>query len=293
MIYKLNDYNQGVTDEELLENLKKTAKLVGGTYLSIEKYKAIGKYSETTFRSHFGSWINALSKAGLKTERNAKEMQRVSDEMLINDLIIVSKKLGKNRITSTEYINNGKYSLPTIKIRFNTWAKFVEKAGLEQTGFIKKIDDINLFTEIERIWTILGKQPTTTDMKKGISNISLDTFSRRFGGWRNALIAFLEYINYQETEIHNEIMKEDEIIEENKNNIVKLKRTPRNISLRLRFKVLQRDNFKCCFCGSSPAKDQNIILHVDHILSWSNGGETVLENLQTLCSKCNYGKSNL
>jgi hypothetical protein len=220
-------------------------------------------------------------------------MQRVSDEMLINDLIIVSKKLGKNRITSTEYINNGKYSLPTIKIRFNTWAKFVEKAGLEQTGFIKKIDDIYLFTEIERIWTILGKQPTTTDMKKGISNISLDTFSRRFGGWRNALIAFLEYINYQETEIHNEIMKEDEIIEENKNNIVKLKRTPRNISLRLRFKVLQRDNFKCCFCGSSPAKDQNIILHVDHILSWSNGGETVLENLQTLCSKCNYGKSNL
>jgi hypothetical protein len=89
MIYKLNDYNQGVTDEELLENLKKTAKLVGGTYLSIEKYKAIGKYSEATFRSHFGSWINALSKAGLKTERNAKEMLKKCKECLTKCLLMI------------------------------------------------------------------------------------------------------------------------------------------------------------------------------------------------------------
>ncbi|MCL4507775.1 MAG: HNH endonuclease [Chloroflexi bacterium] len=34
-------------------------------------------------------------------------------------------------------------------------------------------------------------------------------------------------------------------------------------------------------------------LHVDHILAWSKGGETVLENLQTLCSVCNLGKSNV
>jgi len=31
---------------------------------------------------------------------------------------------------------------------------------------------------------------------------------------------------------------------------------------------------------------------VDHITAWSNGGETILENLQTLCSDCNLGKSN-
>ncbi|MCW5775769.1 MAG: HNH endonuclease [Phycisphaeraceae bacterium] len=32
------------------------------------------------------------------------------------------------------------------------------------------------------------------------------------------------------------------------------------------------------------------MLHVDHILAWSNGGETVLANLQTLCDRCNLGK---
>ena len=70
-------------------------------------------------------------------------------------------------------------------------------------------------------------------------------------------------------------------------------KTSRDINLRLRFRVLQRDNFKCCACGASPAKDASVELHVDHILPWSKGGETVFENLQTLCSKCNLGKSDM
>ena len=34
-------------------------------------------------------------------------------------------------------------------------------------------------------------------------------------------------------------------------------------------------------------------LHVDHIKAWSLSGETVEENLQTLCEPCNLGKSNV
>lgn len=61
----------------------------------------------------------------------------------------------------------------------------------------------------------------------------------------------------------------------------------------LRWHVLQRDHFTCCACGASPAFTPSIELHVDHIVPWSKGGETVLENLQTLCSVCNLGKSNV
>ena len=71
-----------------------------------------------------------------------------------------------------------------------------------------------------------------------------------------------------------------------------LKTKSRAISEKLRYKVLKRDNFKCCACGASPAKDPSVELHIDHIIPWSKGGESVLENLQTLCSKCNIGKSN-
>ena len=66
-------------------------------------------------------------------------------------------------------------------------------------------------------------------------------------------------------------------------------RTP---STRLRFEVLARDQFTCRFCGASPSKDPSVTLHIDHIIPWAKGGKTSLDNLQTLCSKCNLGKSD-
>ena len=70
-------------------------------------------------------------------------------------------------------------------------------------------------------------------------------------------------------------------------------KTSRDINLRLRFLVMKRDNFKCCICGRSPATTPGLELHIDHIKPWSKGGETVINNLQTLCQDCNLGKSNL
>ncbi len=78
--------------------------------------------------------------------------------------------------------------------------------------------------------------------------------------------------------------------------ICQIKRKPyghsRIISDKLRYQILKRDNFKCCACGASPAKDPAVELHIDHIIPYSKGGETTADNLQTLCSKCNLGKSD-
>lgn len=71
-----------------------------------------------------------------------------------------------------------------------------------------------------------------------------------------------------------------------------VRKSSRTVSDKLRYQVLKRDNFKCCACGASPAKDSSVELHIDHIIPWSKGGETTLENLQTLCSKCNLGKGD-
>jgi len=299
MEFKLNEYHQGVSDDEILEDIKRVSSEYGNQYLSISAYESIGKYCESTIQSHFGSWSNVQIKLGLRTKRNSVEMKRISDEELVNDLLRVANFIESRKVTSTQYYEKGKYSAPTIKARFGSWSSFVEKAGLEQTDFIKPISNIELFEELERIWILLTRQPTTSDMKKGISKISLDTYMRRFGGWRNALVAFIEYINTDDTDNDESKNKKNGTLENiTEKNIIEIieryqKRTTRNINLKLRFRVLQRDSFKCCYCGASPAKDTSIELHVDHIVPWSKGGETILENLQTLCSKCNLGKSNL
>ena len=69
-------------------------------------------------------------------------------------------------------------------------------------------------------------------------------------------------------------------------------KTSRKISDKLRYQVLKRDNFRCCACGASPAKESSVELHIDHVIPWSKGGKTEIGNLQTLCSKCNLGKSD-
>lgn len=58
----------------------------------------------------------------------------------------------------------------------------------------------------------------------------------------------------------------------------------------LRYDVFTRDHYRCCICGASQ-KD-GVTLHVDHIIPVSKGGKTVMSNLQTLCDRCNLGKSN-
>ncbi|MCX6226605.1 MAG: HNH endonuclease [Bacteroidia bacterium] len=100
-----------------------------------------------------------------------------------------------------------------------------------------------------------------------------------------ALELFIEYVN-------NEEVANQKILEI-KTDLAKKHQTKRDINWRLRFLIMRRDNFKCLVCGRSPATNPEIILHVDHILSWDKGGETVNENFQTLCSICNIGKSNL
>lgn len=97
----------------------------------------------------------------------------------------------------------------------------------------------------------------------------------------------MKYVN-DESDISSE-----DAIKNLKSEPVTRHKTSRAINWRLRFLVMRRGNFKCKNCGRSPATDLNIILHVDHVKAWANGGETILENLQTLCSVCNIGKSNL
>lgn len=77
-----------------------------------------------------------------------------------------------------------------------------------------------------------------------------------------------------------------------KQKTVSSNRRHRSLSKKMRYQILQRDNFKCCACGASPKTEPTVQLHIDHIIPWSKGGETTLDNLQTLCSDCNIGKGD-
>lgn len=60
---------------------------------------------------------------------------------------------------------------------------------------------------------------------------------------------------------------------------------------RIRYRALRRDGYKCKSCGRSG---RHVTLHVDHIKPRSKYPELELDlnNLQTMCQRCNVGKSN-
>ncbi len=58
----------------------------------------------------------------------------------------------------------------------------------------------------------------------------------------------------------------------------------------MRYDIFKRDKNRCQICGAT-AQD-GVKLHVDHIIPVSKGGKTIPSNLQTLCDRCNLGKSD-
>lgn len=185
----------------------------------------------------------------------------------------------------SQYDKLGKFDSSTPKRRLGNWSKVLQLAGLQKNKIQQnsRLADEELFRNLEEAWTKLGRQPRSTEMFEPVSKYSSTVYKRHFGTWMKALEKFVSYIN------------KEEIILSGQTGITSTSRhkTQRDINHRLRFLVMRRDNFKCKNCGRSPATDPRIILHVDHIKAWANGGETILENLQTLCSICNIGKSNL
>ncbi len=302
MKYIINDYHKNITKAELIKDLLNVANKLNKQYLSRSEYSSIGKFSANPYIRVFGTWKNALASAGLSTYRVKEDYYRINNDELIEDIRHVADVLHKDTITTLDYKMYGKHRIQTVLARFVSWNNALNKSKLCSTKYHKITDD-ELFEEIEKMWIKKGSQPTTSDIRNGLSKFSLNTYSRHFGGWRFALKEFILWvksdkgdcsINSEQSSCENIVMPNNNEVNIKNINLINVKhRTGREANLRLRFKVLQRDNFKCCLCWASPAKDPTVELHVDHIIPWSKGGETTIENLQTLCSKCNYGKSDL
>lgn len=207
--------------------------------------------------------------------------QPVVDAELLADLKRVAEMLNASTLSISKYREYGKYDETTVARRFGTWNNALLRVGLTFSNEVN-ISDERLFENILTLWQHSGRQPRRSELSKLPSKISQTPYNRRFGSWTAALEAFVEYANGDGIESPT-LSEKDE----------RQAKTGRDPSLRLRWHVLQRDRFTCCACGASPALSLDVELHVDHIVPWSKGGKTILENLQTLCSVCNLGKSNV
>lgn len=216
---------------------------------------------------------------------NLDEFHRdTPEEELLEDLRQVAKQLSADRVTMEQYNAYGRFHSTTLTRRFGSWFTVLERAGLKHTRNLH-VSEEQWFANLERVWEALGRQPRYHDLKKPLSEYSAEGYAHRFGSWRNALEAFIRFVESTGANKGDPLSPGE--------SLSRARRTSRQPSWRLRFLVLRRDKFCCRTCGASPAKNPKVTLHVDHIVPWSEQGETVLKNLQTLCEQCNVGRSNI
>jgi hypothetical protein len=222
----------------------------------------------------------------MKLKVNVRNYATPKEELLA-ELMRVAKIYGKNTLSISEYQRYGRFCIETMYRRFGSWPKALKKAELK-TDYERNIPIQKLFENLEEAWVKHGGQPTCDLMKKPLSKYHGDTYISRFGTWRNTLIAFEEHLN--QTRCRKKGRRRKKLIEKL---LAQQVHTPRHPSISLCFKVMKRDKFKCVLCGRSPATNPQVELEIDHIIPWSKGGETLPENLQTLCAECNNGKGNM
>lgn len=170
-------------------------------------------------------------------------------------------------------IENSIYNISLLDEYEKNVAKILEQESINNTKYSDK-----KYKRIENI--VLDKVVYTK--KDFLIRVSLEVYYRSNGGRIN--------------ESRNGFRNYDELLElykewENGNKYEVTKRQERKImNDDIRYNVLKRDNFTCQKCGITSKNGAK--LEVDHIIPLSKGGKTVMSNLQTLCDRCNSGKSD-
>ena len=191
---------------------------------------------------------------------------------------------------------------PAVK-EFGSWSKSMEalRVSLAEKGISlnprpyapqRIYSDADMFSEMERIWELVGQRPSRYEWESTDYRISYGAYKKRFGSWMNAWIRFVEFKTGTDIQSDSFIISED-VDDVSIDDTSNTKPRSRSIPLRTRLLVLERDKFRCVYCGRSPALNHGISLHIDHIYPFSKGGSNEIDNLQTLCNECNLGKGNL
>lgn len=232
----------------------------------------------------------------LNFDRN--RIDKVPLDVVIEELKAAAKHYGYRKFSGREFDRvSTRCKRSVVFNNFKTWEKALAATGLTLKPYPRKprkdlIPESDLFNELERVWQVLGHRPSRNEWEASNPRYSYTTYKSRFDGWINACATFVDFMSRGTLlePSNSAAVAADDGEEELWDR--QTQEEKRNIPLKLRLQVLSRDNFKCVYCGKSPATNVGTVLHIDHVDPFSKGGKTHLDNLQTLCEECNLGKGN-
>ena len=286
-------------NEGLLNELRRVGALIPEQIITQRKYQQHGHASVSVFVRRFGGWKQALERAGLGdrysgapvSEKMLDQRARsLSREDVISELRRIAELLGTSELRREDLLAHSRLmGQKLVNNRLGTWKAALEAAGLSVSPMGRRWTDDDYFENLLDVWTYYGRTPKCAEMDLPPSRISSGGYVGKFGTWGKAKLAFVKRVNATPVEFGESARSA--------NSVESVEPRPKpedlhQIPIGLRYRVLSRDRFRCVSCGNSPAMEVGCVLHVDHILPFSRGGKTRIDNLRSTCAKCNIGKGN-
>ena len=81
---------------------------------------------------------------------------------------------------------------------------------------------------------------------------------------------------------------ETEILDNNTNRKIVVRKSQRQLDANVSWKVFRRDHYTCRYCGAD-----DVPLTIDHLILWEHQGPTTEENLLSACKRCNKTRGNM
>lgn len=205
---------------------------------------------------------------------------RLTDGELLAALQSAAEKLGEGYFASTKYdaLPGRRPNSSTIIDRFGSWKKSLALIGIEGARE-RRHSPAQLIDNLERVWRELGYPPGKRRIAMLGAKISESPYKRHWGSVRAACESLAAF--------HDGKISKERLLAGGVDGPIRT-----TIPLKDRWAVLKRDNYRCSRCGASPSSDHTVQLEVDHVMAVARGGSNGVDNLQTLCRKCNQGKKD-
>jgi hypothetical protein len=291
----------------LIAEIRRVAALVPDGVLSRRRFREHARVSDRTVRRRFGSWEQALTRAGhghrygggsAARLKSVGAVRALSDEALLETVREVARKLGRDTLGWHDVNAHGRVGAQALRRRFGAWDQVMRRAGLRAAPTSRRYSDAELFANLRAAWTRLGRQPTCYEIADAPARINMNTYRYRFGSWKKAIAAFCAAEKARAAAAPADASPRDGAPDPDDEQPTIPAAAPGRpperptLSPRLRYAVLARDRFRCRACGRSPATDSGCVLQVDHIVPVSRGGATAPDNLRALCAECNLGRGD-
>jgi hypothetical protein len=135
---KVTIRKRDISESELIEDVKKIARMLSKDTLTADEYNAHGEYHSTTLTRRFGSWYKVLDLVDLKYSRSRLNIPiDILLENILNVWMIIGKQPSYGDMNRKDL---SKFSAGTYENRFGSWSNALG----EFSKFLANEDNLNL-----------------------------------------------------------------------------------------------------------------------------------------------------